>query len=272
MTSHTNPLSRAICLQELHPSPLLQTTTRPRLRTARVNLPRRKENHGAKSCPSLLQIFRLASVLRQMYVPSCSRERLSRFFFTYNSFQEEKAQRKYERVQRNRHAAHMSRMRKQDEMENLRIENDRLRIDNTDLENEIKRLREELASRPNASSNKVFNSSIKTEAGSRPMTPPNSHQQSMLHSENSSPPQSMPSLTYSPSEPSLDLDAQQSLFTHIPASLDPSTINPADLKCSDDSRSAATCSLQWTPDTSTISAGSLKTRRSRRIQSREEDG
>ncbi|KAL9050193.1 MAG: hypothetical protein Q9162_006788 [Coniocarpon cinnabarinum] len=85
---------------------------------------------------------------------------------------EEKAQRKYERVQRNRHAAHMSRMRKQDEMENLRIENDRLRIDNSDLENEIRRLRDELGGRPGgAPTTSTFSPRIKSEMHSRPVTP-----------------------------------------------------------------------------------------------------
>ncbi|KAI9723113.1 MAG: hypothetical protein M1828_004361 [Chrysothrix sp. TS-e1954] len=58
--------------------------------------------------------------------------------------EDEKAQRKYERVQRNRHAAHMSRMRKQDEMEQLKHQNDVLKQDNSSLTMENSRLQEEL--------------------------------------------------------------------------------------------------------------------------------
>ncbi|KAL9088423.1 MAG: hypothetical protein Q9159_003123 [Coniocarpon cinnabarinum] len=147
---------------------------------------------------------------------------------------EEKAQRKYERVQRNRHAAHMSRMRKQDEMENLRIENDRLRIDNSDLENEIRRLRDELGGRPGgAPTTSTFSPRIKSEMHSRPVTPADPIQRTFSTDSSSS----MPSLSYSstsstPSNDFEDSEHRPSFADKLP-SFDPSTINPSDLKQSD---------------------------------------
>ncbi|KAI9669678.1 MAG: hypothetical protein M1831_007374 [Alyxoria varia] len=100
--------------------------------------------------------------------------------------EEEKAQRKYERVQRNRHAAHMSRMRKQDEMENFKLENSRLKQENQGLCEENKRLRDELARYRNP------------HPTSQPMTPPPNHFDF----------EAAPSLTSSsPSEPSIEPDA-----------------------------------------------------------------
>lgn len=57
----------------------------------------------------------------------------------------EKEQRKYERVQRNRQAAHNSRMRKQEEMDNLSKQNKDLERRCHEQQDEIKRLKRELA-------------------------------------------------------------------------------------------------------------------------------
>lgn len=190
--------------------------------------------------------------------------------------QEEKAQRKYERVQRNRHAAHMSRMRKQDEMENLRIENDRLRIDNTDLENEVQRLRDEIAGRPVAPPSHKFNPRIKSEHESRPITPPTQFDRSGSTDSTSTSPQSMPSLSYSSTSSYTTVssedhhDSNQPIFTDNLTAFDPSTVNPSDLKQTDVSRSAETCSLQWTSDSHKVSVMTTP-RRSQRLKVKVED-
>ena len=165
----------------------------------------------------------------------------------------------------------MSRMRKQDEMENLRIENDRLKIDNTVLEDELQRLRDQLASRGIVPCTQSFNPAIKPDY-ERPLTPPES---SKLDQSTTSP-QSIPALTdsSSPSVPSEDweskMDSSKPLFTESPAAF-ANLVDPADLKPSDDSRSAATCSLQWTSDTFQNSAASAPTpRRSKRSRTRQE--
>ena len=139
----------------------------------------------------------------------------------------------------------MSRMRKQDEMENLRRENDRLKVDNQDLEDELTRLRDELSSRGIAPATQPFRPSIKTEL-ERPLTPPESSALDKLAS-----PQSVPSLTHtsSPSAPSLDLDHNpdpaKSLFADAQNVFGPLPLDTPGLKPSDDSRSAETCSHPW---------------------------
>lgn len=57
--------------------------------------------------------------------------------------EEEKQQRKYERVKRNRQAAHNSRLRKQEEMDKLYAENNSLKQDLNNFRDEIARLQEE---------------------------------------------------------------------------------------------------------------------------------
>lgn len=59
----------------------------------------------------------------------------------------EKQQRKYERVQRNRQAAHNSRMRKQEEMDRLTVENSELRDKCAKYEEDLRILKEQLAGR-----------------------------------------------------------------------------------------------------------------------------
>lgn len=58
---------------------------------------------------------------------------------------EEKQQRKYERVKRNRQAAHNSRLRKQEEMDKLYAENNSLKQDINNFRDEISRLNDENA-------------------------------------------------------------------------------------------------------------------------------
>lgn len=131
---------------------------------------------------------------------------------------DEKQQRKYERVQRNRHAAHMSRMRKQDEMESLRLDNDRLKQDADVLHAEITRLKEEvdfLRKKPYA------------HFPSPPASPP---LDSLSASELGS------------GSPSID---GHSLATP-PHQLPESAFSLDDLKQPDDTHSAAMCSPQWT--------------------------
>ena len=137
--------------------------------------------------------------------------------------EEEKAQRKYERVQRNRHAAHMSRMRKQDEMEQLKHQNDVLKQDNSSLNMEISRLQEELnmlrqgsnvsAPRQSTSPSNVVIASL--EAPSLPAS-------------------------LSPSAPSIDHD---SIATPPPL---PAASFPLQVSKPDASHSAVMCSQQWT--------------------------
>ena len=162
-------------------------------------------------------------------------------------------------------------MRKQDEMENLRIENDRLRVDNAGLEEELKRLRCELGGQPGAFASNTFSPRVKRECMSRPITPADSMERSMSTDSTTSSPQSLPSLSYSTSStPSNDFDSQSEhrpLFAeHL--TFDPSTINPSDLKRTDVSRSAETCSLQWTSDTHKIMVVSPTPRRSHRLQTK----
>ena len=162
----------------------------------------------------------------------------------------------------------MSRMRKQDEMENLRLENERLTVDKQHLENEIQRLRDELTNRPFVPPSTTFNPAVKNEFEHRPMTPPDSYQDSTS-------PQPVPSLAYtsSPSGSSLDLDehtaTQKPLFADNTA-FGPFTVDPTNLKQSDDSRSAEACSQQWTLDSHQISAVSQPHRRSQRVRVRQD--
>lgn len=139
--------------------------------------------------------------------------------------EEEKAQRKYERVQRNRHAAHMSRMRKQDEMENLKRENGILKQENASLNLEVNRLQEEV-------------NSLRSGTLSREITPQSA----------SDPfgdiPSLVPSLEASPSAPSCE---PEGISTPPPFSGAIFPFEVEDLKHSDASHSAAMCSQPWTP-------------------------
>lgn len=157
--------------------------------------------------------------------------------------EEEKAQRKYERVQRNRHAAHMSRMRKQDEMETLKIVNDRLLQDNSALEDEVTRLRDEL------NRYRSGNTSLTTNFSRRPITPPYKAENANNNNATShnSP---MPSLTsHSPSDQSVDMDilttphpTESYLTPKFPLFVDTSHSKQPGV-----SHSAEMCSPQWTP-------------------------
>ena len=151
-------------------------------------------------------------------------------------------------------------------MENLRRENERLKVDNQDLENEVFRLRDELAaSHGVAPPTHRFNPSVKNEFDRRPMSPPESL-------ERSTSPKSVPSLTHtsSPTAPSLDVDPQiemqKPLFADNTTAFGHLTVDPTDLKHSDDSRSAVTCSLQWTSEMHQAIEVSPPLRRSQRVR------
>ena len=136
--------------------------------------------------------------------------------------EEEKAQRKYERVQRNRQAAHQSRMRKQDEMEQLKLTNAKLKQDNEYLTKEMSRLRDELH---------AFSANIPR---GQPLTPPASNYDAW----------GTPSLTTSHSPTGSPLDHES-----IPTPITPLFDNHqflADCKQFDASHSAAMCSQPWT--------------------------
>lgn len=112
-------------------------------------------------------------------------------------------------------------MRKQDEMENLKHENDVLKQDNESLHQELNRVREELHLYQSSSNNRVKN----VTSNSHPFDP-----------------FTTPELTTSPSDKSVEFDG-----IHTPPSLFPDdSLPPVDMKQPSDSHSAAMCSQQWT--------------------------
>lgn len=138
--------------------------------------------------------------------------------------EEEKAQRKYERVQRNRQAAHMSRMRKQEEMDQLHSQNNKLQQACHEKDEFIARLLLE-------------NAELKQQ--NRTHTHSNtSHRASSPFSETDG----VPSLDSASQASSTDGDV-----AHTP--LQPSfDLRPFEIKQFDDSHSAEMCSQQWTSD------------------------
>ncbi len=130
----------------------------------------------------------------------------------------EKAQRKYERVQRNRQAAHASRMRKQDEMDLLHRENEELKQRCEAHLHTIAMMKTELA---HFKQNSSLSSSIVC-----PLTPPQINE---------------PSLTPTSSDiPLLEHD-QGATAENLPAD-----ISPYHATQFNDSHSAEMCSPQWT--------------------------
>lgn len=137
----------------------------------------------------------------------------------------EKEQRRYERVQRNRAAAHASRMRKQEETDNLRAENNRLKQDVHELRQIIQRMSEGKPTSEPLDFAKL-------------LTPPRDYASSSLDSVpslSSGSPHSSPTST-SINTPPPSGDSEVALFA-----------NPSDA-----AHSAVMCSSQqWTSDTRT---------------------
>lgn len=137
----------------------------------------------------------------------------------------EKEQRKYERVQRNRQAAHNSRMRKQQEMDNLSRRNADLERRCTDQKAEIDRLRNELRS-------------ARGQSAQPPLSPCDSLEPTWSVSAPSLCEAASPTDT---SSTSLDQAPTPCDFKFEPDSC-------FDMKKFDDSQSAALCAQQWTSD------------------------
>lgn len=133
--------------------------------------------------------------------------------------EEEKAQRKYERVQRNRQAAHMSRMRKQDEMDQLHSQNNNLKQECQEKDDIIARLTRELSEL---------------------------RQRQHLHATREPSPFSetdgVPSLASASPTHSADFEM---VSTPPRTTLDPPSF---EIKQFDDSHSAEMCSQQWTSE------------------------
>jgi len=132
--------------------------------------------------------------------------------------EEEKAQRKYERVQRNRQAAHMSRMRKQEEMDQLHSQNNKLQQECQEKDDIIARLTQELKD---------------LQQNNRTL----SRQRSPFSDADC-----VPSL--GSASPAASADSE---MCHTPPQLSLG-LPPFEIKQSDDSHSAEMCSQQWTSD------------------------
>lgn len=151
--------------------------------------------------------------------------------------EEEKAQRLYERVQRNRQAAHNSRMRKQDEMEQAVAENNQLKQDVQHLQDEVQRLKAEVAHWRSVSGSSALETKF-----DRPVTP--------ALDLTSSPVMAPPSLT---SASSVDASSPEEDSSPAPS---PQFYTPpaSDAKPFNDTHSAVMChTQQWTLNAQAIS-------------------